>query len=294
MLRWLSYSNNNTRQSSSPLSLPSFFSPLCFLISCPGAFIIGHLSSVQLVDWWVGWVEGWGWEGRETDRAPQLCSQHPPMDTAGWPTVTYQNASPHWMVPKKKKNPLPLVMMSSRWQTGTSEQPVSLRTLGLWSRATGVSVGLIISAQNLKEKKIWTLVTLRNSRGFVRKKSHSWRVTEGKKKKSYWQTKKRCFLIWAVKPNEMTSKSHCIKSTKSINNWNTINKNGWRRQAVVKKNICTVFEERKGKVRKFRFCTSCVVCARVCTCVYVCACVLVSALWYCKTGSVLGSFTAES
>lgn len=51
MLRCLSYSNDNTCQSSL-LSLSTFFFlALCFLISCPGAFIIGHLSSVQVVDW---------------------------------------------------------------------------------------------------------------------------------------------------------------------------------------------------------------------------------------------------
>lgn len=47
VVQCLSYSNNNTHQS----SLPSlFFLALCFLISCPGAFIIGHLSSVEVVD----------------------------------------------------------------------------------------------------------------------------------------------------------------------------------------------------------------------------------------------------
>lgn len=50
MLQYLSYSNDNTRQSSLLFPFPSFFSPLCFLISCPGAFIIGHLSSAQVVD----------------------------------------------------------------------------------------------------------------------------------------------------------------------------------------------------------------------------------------------------
>lgn len=47
VVQCLSYSNNNTHQS----SLPSlFFLALCLLISCPGAFIIGHLSSVEVVD----------------------------------------------------------------------------------------------------------------------------------------------------------------------------------------------------------------------------------------------------
>lgn len=47
----LSYSNNNNQPVYSPLSLPSLFSLCAFLISCPGAFIIGQLSSAQVVDW---------------------------------------------------------------------------------------------------------------------------------------------------------------------------------------------------------------------------------------------------
>ena len=86
VLRCLSYSNNNTRQSS--LLSPSFFlSPLCLLISCPGAFIMGPLSPVKVGAPGGG---GGGWGLTQTDTPPQLCSQNARQST--------RPAGPQWWI----------------------------------------------------------------------------------------------------------------------------------------------------------------------------------------------------